>query len=298
MAATSTSPAHPKVPTRRISFEERLAGVPRHFAADGDLVASHLTAVLSAVFPDGEDFFVRSVRHFRSDVTDPTLKRDVGGFIGQEAVHGREHRSLNDHLATLGYRTKQIERGVRWGLRLRERIASPRHNLATTAALEHFTATFAEVLLGDTILRSELHDPVLVDIFSWHALEECEHKAVAFDVYQHVFADDPKAERTRVQAMNQITATFIVGIGLNTLVSLLGDRETYRRGRLRASLRRARQNPMVSRWVWRRLRDYNRLDFHPDDHDTGELCARWRVELFGDGASDDGRLSGLLAGAA
>src|SRR6266576_3534229 len=120
------------VPTRRISFEESLQELPKHFAADGDLIQSHIAAGLSAVFPDGEDFFVRSVRHYRDQITDPELKRQVAGFIGQEAMHGREHRAFNDRLAELGYPTKQVERFTKWGLELRERIATPKANLAAT----------------------------------------------------------------------------------------------------------------------------------------------------------------------
>src|SRR5581483_5159566 len=112
----------PKVPTRRISFEETLRDLPKHFAEGGDLILSHLAATLSGLFPDGEDFFVRSVRNFRDRVSDPDLKRQVAGFIGQEAMHGREHRALNDRLAELGYPTKRVERITRAGLRLRERL--------------------------------------------------------------------------------------------------------------------------------------------------------------------------------
>src|SRR3546814_18514743 len=79
-----------KVPTRRISFEESLQTVPRHFADDGDLVLSHIAAGLSAVFPDGEDFFVRSVRHYRNDITAPELKRQVPGFRSEERRVGNE----------------------------------------------------------------------------------------------------------------------------------------------------------------------------------------------------------------
>jgi predicted metal-dependent hydrolase len=140
--AQTTNPSR-KVPTRRISFEASLQDLPRHFAADGDLITSHLAAGLSAVFPDGEDFFVRSVRHFRDQITDPELKRQVAGFIGQEAMHGREHRAFNDRLDQLGYPTKRFERITKWGLRQRERILSAKSNLAATAALEHFTATLA-----------------------------------------------------------------------------------------------------------------------------------------------------------
>ncbi len=143
----SSNPAN-VVSARRISFDAALADLPRHFAADGDLVMSHVMATLSAMFPDGEDFFVRSVRRYRERVTDPALKRQVAGFIGQEAMHGREHRALNARLAELGYPTTRYERFTRWGLTLRERVAPPMSNLAVTAALEHFTATLAELLLG------------------------------------------------------------------------------------------------------------------------------------------------------
>src|SRR5205823_3489609 len=147
MTAQTTHPER-KVPTRRISFEASLQDLPKHFAADGDLILSHVAASLSAVFPDGEDFFVRSVRRFRDQVTDPALRRQVAGFIGQEALHGREHRVLNDRLDELGYPTKRVERLTKWGLAQRERLMSPKANLAATAALEHFTATLAELLLS------------------------------------------------------------------------------------------------------------------------------------------------------
>ena len=170
MADTITSPtidltdspsprgAERKVPTRRISFEESLRDLPKHFAADGDLILSHLAASLSAVFPDGEDFFVRSVRHYRGQITDPELKRQVAGFIGQEAMHGREHRAFNDRLAELGYPTKPVERFTRKGLAIREKVAPPMSNLAATAALEHFTATLAELLLTDEDARGLFGD--------------------------------------------------------------------------------------------------------------------------------------------
>jgi len=290
---TSNS-AHPgpvrTVPTRRISFEESLQGLPKHFAADGDLISSHLAAVLSSVFPDGEDYFVRSVRHFRDQIDDPVLKRDVAGFIGQEAIHGREHRVLNDRLAALGYPTKRLERGVRFGLGLRERVVSAEGNLAATAALEHYTATLAALLLGNEDARELLGAPELRDVFLWHALEECEHKAVAFDVYKAVGG----SEKTRTRQMNLITLSFIGGISFNVIVSLLGDRETYRRGRLRASIKRIKNSPLFTKDVWRQLRDYNRPDFHPDDHDTEALLAQYREELFG----AEGRLNHMMAGAA
>jgi uncharacterized protein len=284
---TQTSNAERKVPTRRISFEASLHDLPKHFAADGDLILSHLAASLSAVFPDGEDFFVRSVRQFRDRITDPDLKRQVAGFIGQEAVHGREHRVLNDRLAQLGYPTKQVERFTRWGLTTRERIAPATSNLAATAALEHFTATLAELLLTNADARALFGHDEVRHLFLWHALEESEHKAVAFDVYKAVGG----SERMRVWTMNALRYGFVAGMALQVTVSLLFDRATYRRGNLLGSWRRFRQSPIMRRAVWDQLRDYNRPDFHPDDRDTTALVERWRAELFG----EQGKLNDKLA---
>jgi hypothetical protein len=219
------------------------------------------------------------VRHFRDQVTDPDLKRQVAGFIGQEAVHGREHRVLNDRLAELGYPTKQIERFTRWGLATRERVAPPIANLAATAALEHFTATLADVLLSNDDARAMFGHDELRNLFLWHALEESEHKAVAFDVYKAVGG----SERMRVWTMNALCVGFVGTLALQVTVSVLRDRDTYRGGNLLRSLRRLRTSPVLQRRVWERLRDYVRPDFHPDDHDSTELVERWRAELFGDG---------------
>jgi len=286
---TQTSNPDHVIPTRRVSFEESLRNVPKHFAADGDLIESHLAVCMSSVFPDGEDFFVRSVRHYRDRITDPALKRQVSGFIGQESVHGREHRALNDRFAELGYDTKRMERFTKRGLALRERIAPPISNLASTAALEHFTATLAELLLSSEEVRAEFGDEAVRNVFLWHALEESEHKAVAFDVYRAVGG----SERMRVVTMKLTRLGFVVGMSLTVLLSVLGDRDTYRNGNLRRSLKRQRNNPLLTRQVWRDLCDYDRRDFHPDDRDTNALTAEWRERLFG----EDGTLNGLLAGA-
>ena len=176
-----------------------------------------MAAGLSAVFPDGEDFFVRSVRHYRDDVTDPDLKRQVSGFIGQEAMHGREHRVFNDRLAALGYPVKRIERFTKWGLGLRTKYAPAKANLAATAALEHFTATLAELVLTDDETRNMFGDNAVRDLFTWHALEESEHKAVAFDVYKAVGG----SERLRVWTMTFLRWGFVLGMVLQTTLSLL-----------------------------------------------------------------------------
>ena len=285
-----TSNAERTVPTRRMTFEESMQDLPRDFAADGDLISGHVIMALSSVFPDGEDYFVRSVRHYRDRITDPALKRQVAGFIGQEAVHGREHRVFNDRLSVLGYPTKRYERFTRAGLRFRERILPPISNLAATAALEHFTATLAELVLTNAEIRHLMGADAVRDLFVWHALEESEHKAVAFDVYKAVGG----GERLRVWTMNFFRFGFVLGMGLAVGLSLLGDRATYRRGNLRRSWRRLKTSPLADPAIWAQLKDYNRPDFHPDDSDTTEIVESWRRKLFG----KDGTLNDKLIGSA
>lgn len=283
------SPSARTVPTRPMEFADRLADLPKHFAADGDIVMSHVLTVLSSVFPDGEDYFVRSVEAARDRVRDPRLREDVEGFIGQESMHGREHRVLNERLAELGYPTRAIGAYVRWLTAFRERLQGERGNLALTAALEHYTATLAETLLGDPTARAQIGHPGVRDLLTWHALEEAEHKAVAFDVYRSVGG----GERMRVAMMWLTHLTFVLETSIWTIVSLAGDSEARRHPlRVLRSIARLRRSPFTSPRAVRQLFQYHRRDFHPNDRDTTELVYRWRSKLFGaDGELREGLAS-------
>src|SRR5689334_14450873 len=93
----TTSPMpYPKVRRMRFRFGEP-EPMSHHFVQD-DIPLTHLIALLSGAFPPGEESFIRSVRKFSAEIEDPVLKKRVAGFIGQEAVHGQQHRRLNDQL--------------------------------------------------------------------------------------------------------------------------------------------------------------------------------------------------------
>lgn len=289
MSASQASDSRWTFPTRRMNFEDRLSNLPRYFAEDQNLIVCHLAAVLSASFPDGEDFFVRSVRHFRGVVTDPALQRQVAGFIGQETVHGREHRVLNQRLAELGYPMARLEWRTKLGIRMQERFFSPMACLAQTAAVEHVTATLAEFILGEEAVR-RMWGPEVGDVMTWHALEEAEHKAVAFDVYRA--AGGSEAERIRM--MKLIRVAFIFGSATEVAISVLRDRAAYERGNLRRSWRQFRTSPAISRRFWQQIKEYDEPGFHPNDRDTSALVVEWREKLFG----DEGSLAPHLAGVA
>lgn len=175
---------HSVMPVRRnLSFH-----LPAERISDwhgGSVHISHFLNAMSIFFPVGERFFIDSVRHYRDRVTDPQLQEAVKAFIGQEAMHGREHEEYNDALTAKGLPADRYERIVLKLLNFFRRFSPKRDQLAGTIALEHLTAILAHRLLSDKS-RLEHAEPRFAAIWHWHALEETEHKAVAFDVYKTV----------------------------------------------------------------------------------------------------------------
>jgi hypothetical protein len=287
-SVAETHPGSDAVPMRPMQFEEWFQDVPKYFAADGDIVMSHVLAVLSSVFPDGEDFFVRSVSAVKDRISDPKLREDVEGFIGQESMHGREHRAFNDRLAELGYPTPAIGKYVQVLTAFRERIQGKKGNLGFTAALEHYTATLAETLLGDPEAREQLEHPAARYLLMWHALEEAEHKAVAFDVFKSVGG----TERMRQITMWITHMTFVLETGIWTAISILGDDYARKHpGKVLKGMWKLRKSPFTKPGPVKQLFEYHRPGFHPNDRETAELIATWRENLFG----SEGTLVELLA---
>lgn len=287
-SVAETHPGSEAVPMRPMRFEEWFREVPKYFAADGDIVMSHVLAVLSSVFPDGEDYFVRSVSAVQDRITDPKLRKDVDGFVGQESMHGREHRAFNDRLAELGYPTKAIGKYVQTITAIRERIQGTKANLGFTAALEHYTATLAETLLGDSEAREQIEHPAVRYLLMWHALEEAEHKAVAFDVFKTVGG----SERMRVVTMWITHMTFVLETGIWAAISLLGDDHARKHPlQVARSVWKLRRSPFTSSRAVKQLFEYHRRGFHPNDRETDDLIATWRERLFG----QEGTLVELLA---
>ena len=149
----------------------------------GDPVATAVFNALSLTFPDGERLFIDSVRAFRSR-TQGKLADDVRAFIAQEAIHSREHACLNAHLDRSHYPVERIEGSVRRRLAFLRGLG-PMRMLGVTIALEHFTAMLADMFDSDPQLWDGTPEEIL-RLWRWHAMEETEHKAVAFDVFNDV----------------------------------------------------------------------------------------------------------------
>lgn len=236
----------------------------------------------SIVLPVGERFFMAAVRAYRDQITDPELKKAVTAFIGQEAMHGREHEEYNAALFAVSPLAQRFEQLVGRLLAFaRDDLPRPA-GLSATIALEHFTA-----LLADSVLRepriSAGADPNYAALWRWHALEETEHKAVAYDVWTTVMGQGAGAYAQRSGGMvvasvifwALITPTFLAEVARQGKLTDVGGWRKFfsytlgKRGLLRMQLRA--------------YADYFRPGFHPWDHDNREylkqidgFVAKWQ----------------------
>ncbi len=173
----------------------------------GDPVATAFFNALSAAFPQGETFFIESVRRFREQA-DPVLKQQIATFVQQEAMHTREHLAFNRLINEAGYDTAAIDAHVRSNLDA-ARARHPVAQLAITVGLEHFTAIMAYALLAEGDPLPGAPDEVL-KLWQWHAIEELEHKSVAYDTWLAVTAPMSRVRRwwIRVRVMMLVSVQF------------------------------------------------------------------------------------------
>ncbi len=142
------------------------------------------------------------VRASEQPLSDPKLGEDEKIFSRQEAQHGAAHTAYNRALEAQGVKVARITQGIAAQKRWAQRELSPKMQLALTAAAEHLTATLAEGILEFAPFVNEGAHPEMRALFLWHAVEEVEHKAVAFDVYKQAARGD---YLTRVAAMVSFT---------------------------------------------------------------------------------------------
>lgn len=249
---------------RKMDFEFDQA-IPRYWFG-GDQFKTLLLSALSCTFPEGERFFVRSVRHYQRDIQDPQLREQVKGFIGQEAHHGNEHEAFNNFLESKGIPANKVADFVLRGLKWQAKHLSPERQLAKTCALEHFTAMLAETILEHPEMLEGM-DERMLPLWLWHAVEESEHKSVAFDVYQ----DQVGSYWVRASEMAVTTVEFL-GFTIFHYIQLRQGMDDKRD--LRSVLRG--MNWLLGKPGWlRRLgrsyRTYYRRDFHPSQKDSRAL---------------------------
>lgn len=161
--------------------------VPKHWL-DGDLFKTYLANTLFLMFPDSEDYFIRTVRSFLPSISDEKLKRDTISFMGQESQHRNIHIQTWDILESQGFEIQTFIKIFRFlSFNILEKAFSDKMNLSIVSGLEHYMSILAELILENDLLKNS--DPTMKEIFEWHCAEELEHKHVAFDILRETHND-------------------------------------------------------------------------------------------------------------
>jgi hypothetical protein len=251
---------------RRTAF--RFQSISRHWLA-GNPVRTHFFNAVNLFVVSFEDFMGRVMRSRLSYLAeDVAFQRQVRGFIGQESTHAYVHAKYLARLREQGYRIDgYLATSERVFASLEKRLGA-RVCVATIAGFEHLTALLAEIVLSGRMLRGA--EPEMKEMWEWHAAEELEHKALAFELLRRTSGS------VLLRLLGAVLgALVVVGFIAAGLVLLLRQDGVLGHARTRADLRELffGESRMASRAVSLFV-EYFRPGFHPDQHDTSALAAQ------------------------
>jgi predicted metal-dependent hydrolase len=268
---TAMSPRNAKsktvMPVRRDAQFELPSDRVHNWIGDEGIQFTQLMNTMSLVIPVGERFFIDAVRHYRDQIQDPELKKAATAFIGQEAMHGREHDEYNAKMFERLPSTAVFEKRVKALLDWFQGNTPPAMRLSGTIALEHLTAIMADGLLKDPRV-SERAEPGYAALWQWHALEETEHKGVAYDVWEATQGKGVQAYAVRAFGLVLATSVFWAMVTPHMLNFIrqeggLTDAKGWKSFYRMAFGEIGFLRKMVRPWF-----DYFRPSFHPWDDDN------------------------------
>ncbi|KZS61443.1 metal-dependent hydrolase [Mycobacterium ostraviense] len=247
------------------------ARLPFHYVPNEPL-ATHFMNVLHLLLPAGEEFFVKVFKKTLPLIKDDQLRRDVQGFIGQEAMHSQAHSGVLAHFDARGVDVTAFTDQISW---LFEKLLAdkPRksirkqHNwlleqVSFISAIEHYTAVLGEWILNSPQLDAVGADPVMLDMLRWHGAEEVEHKAVAFDTMKHLRAGYWRQVRAQLAVTPVLLLLWIRGVRF--MYSVDPYLPPGVKPRWRDYLDSARRGLLPGPWrLLRVVGHYYRSGFHP-----------------------------------
>jgi predicted metal-dependent hydrolase len=242
--------------------------LPKYYF-DNSPFKTHLLNALSITFPDGEKFFIDSVKHYKDQITDPAQLEAVSVFIKQENWHRYVHQQYNRWLINQGFPAEYLEEiSLKKLERTKEKIGR-RGQLCVTASMEHVTSIFAEHMLTHHELLDSMH-PHFRQVWIWHAIEELEHKSVAMDTLNAIGGG------RRRQIMVLTTITFLGNIAKSTIILLKHDKQLYKWQTFKdaCSLLFSPKNGLIIKlalpWF-----TFMKKNFHPTQQDTTILLSQF-----------------------
>lgn len=284
-----TNRAGASFPVRRMNFD--FNDVPEYWM-NGSAGLTHFMTALSALFPAGEKFFidsVRAVRYHPAIKDDEALQKEISAFIGQEAMHTQEHVNFNASAQKFGHDVETLEKftdtAIQTAIKTFVKIVKPfgmtkeMVDLTATTALEHFTATIASQLLVNKHIQELMTDETMSTMWYWHAIEENEHKAVAYDVYEGVFGKGIKAYALRTSSL-VFAMTLIFLIQSSFVLRLLKQDNKLNLDEL-SVIYKYGYSPSkgIISGMTKEMLAYFKPGFHPNDLDTVGLLKTWKAKL-------------------
>jgi len=250
--------------------------VPRRRWLGGDTYSTAWFNALSATFPRGETLFVDSVKAFRDDAP-PKLAAEIRAFVRQEVNHTREHLAFNRAAENAGYDLSSIDARVE--RLIADVYARPQVAwLAVTMALEHFTAMFAHEFLAHPEHFAGA-DAEQADLWRWHAVEEIEHKGVAYDTWLHATRDWGRWKRWKVKSVLMLViSSRFVRHRLQDAKELLAQDGIAGWRATAALLWYVIGTPGILRRVFPAWCSYFLPGFHPWKHDDRALIGKYDSE--------------------
>ena len=229
----------------------------------------------SLLFPLGEKAFIESVKHFEKEIEDPKLLQEIYSFYGQEAAHRKYHQKYNELLCKLrGYDLEHLTKSQVKRHQLRYSQLSPYQRLASTVAAEHLTA-----ILADDLLRDKEHfvdsGKEVAKLWYWHALEETEHNAVAFDVYEAVGGYLKMRRRALLLATYFILKDTFRGI----FIMLKQDGQLMKIRTWVDAVNFLFIKPGILRKAFIPWLQFFKKDFHPWQTDNSDIIKQWKNSI-------------------
>lgn len=234
-----------------------------------DPFVTHFLNALSFTFPEGESFFKRAIKcHTTDELKD--LEQEIKIFLAQESFHTTVHNNFNKFVSNYGYNVKVCEKITEIFLQGLEKYTNKQMCLAVTCALEHMTALLAEIVLTNLNINKNIKDPDILKLWRWHAIEEIEHKSIAFNIYERTYGSGFQAYLYRVLA--QIVATSAIVSGVTIFQTILLNKDNKNNLKTWATgLYRLWYNPGCLASILKKYFTYYQFNFHPDIHDTSHL---------------------------
>lgn len=262
----------------------RPVNMQRHWM-NGDPVATAFFNNLSISFPYFEIFMINSLKPWREHVS-PMMQSEIDAFTQQELNHSNEHVAFNRGMEKTGFDASLTLKKINIimkSLNDRDDI----FKLQMTVCMEHLTAIISSELLTHPY-HLEGAEPELKKLWLWHATEEIEHKAVAFNILQEVTKDWSSLRRwaSRSAIYTALSYRFIVNRIIGQMALLKQDGYTTRQAFI-ALMRYGLgknihgQNGLMRNLIgpWAQIYKFN---FHPWKIDDSHLIAKGENQFIMD----------------